>query len=456
MERVAMMPGAGEARQQRDERAPGQPHRAHEAVQQERGARQVARFLQRQDEQEQDQDLRQEHHHAAHAGDQPLGEQPAQRPLGHVGVEPLRAGGRGALDPAHGHLGPAEDGLEHEEQRHRQKQRAPQRVQHHGVDAVVALQAHLGLAHGQSHDAAHLLMQLLHALGPIVLQRVERGPGLRLHCRRCNGDGLRRVQPLQQLARAVQAHAHRADHGHAQLARQHRAVDLDALALRHVAHVQHQHHGQAQGARLQHQAQVQAQVGSVGHADQQLGHGLARAAAGNHVARHRLVQALGMQAVGARQVQHAHAAPARRGQVALLALDGHAGIVGHLLARAGQQVEQRRLAAVGVAQQGHMQRLRAHAPAPAASTRTRTSAASCRRSANVAWPTRTASGSADGKPLAITRTGSPGRKPISISRSTMARTLSCPPSARPATVAGTPLGKASRPMACELAAPSRG
>jgi hypothetical protein len=38
-------------------------------------------------------------------------------------------------------------------------------------------------------------------------------------------------------------------------------------------------------------------------------------------------------------------------QLAFLALDGHAGVVGHLLAAAGQQVEQRRLAAVGVAHQ---------------------------------------------------------------------------------------------------------
>ncbi len=48
------------------------------------------------------------------------------------------------------------------------------------------------------------------------------------------------------------------------------------------------------------------------------------------------------------------AATAGQAHHADLALHRHAGVVGHLLARAGQQVEQRGLAAIGVAHQGHV------------------------------------------------------------------------------------------------------
>jgi hypothetical protein len=49
---------------------------------------------------------------------------------------------------------------------------------------------------------------------------------------------------------------------------------------------------------------------------------------------------VGRQTIGARQIQHAEAVAGAGGERAFLALDGHAGVVGHLLARAGQAVEQ--------------------------------------------------------------------------------------------------------------------
>jgi hypothetical protein len=121
----------------------------------------------------------------------------------------------------------------------------------------------------------------------------------------------------------------------------------------HVDHVQRQHHRQAQALDFQHQAQVQAQIGGVDHAHHHVRRRLALAQAGHHVARDFLVRRVGRQAVGARQIQHAEAVAGAGGERAFLALDGHAGVVGHLLARAGQAVEQRGLAAVRIAQQGH-------------------------------------------------------------------------------------------------------
>ena len=70
------------------------------------------------------------------------------------------------------------------------------------------------------------------------------------------------------------------------------------------------------------------------------------------VAGDRFVGAGGVEAVGAGQVEHAHAGGRRACEAAFLALDGDAGVVGDLLATAGERVEQRGLAAVRVADQG--------------------------------------------------------------------------------------------------------
>ena len=69
IERVAMIPGIAQAKLDSSgmKERPDKPGRRHHPVEQERRARQVAGFLEREDEGEQDQDLRQEHDHAADA-----------------------------------------------------------------------------------------------------------------------------------------------------------------------------------------------------------------------------------------------------------------------------------------------------------------------------------------------------------------------------------------------------
>ena len=59
----------------------------------------------------------------------------------------------------------------------------------------------------------------------------------------------------------------------------------------------------------------------------------------------------GVEAVSARQIEHGVVLAGRRVQATFLALDGHAGVVGDLLATAGQGVEQSGLAAVRVSDQ---------------------------------------------------------------------------------------------------------
>src|SRR6185312_11795146 len=146
----------------------------------------------------------------------------------------------------------------------------------------------------------------------------------------------------------------------------------------------------------------------IGDADDQIRHRLARIIAGADVAGDLLVGAVRLQTVRARQVENLQHPARRRGEAALLALDRDAGVVGHLLAPAGELVEQCRLAAIGVAHQGNPQARRTHA---ATSARTLTRAASARRKANRVKPIWIRIGSPPIGPTATTRTGSPSTNP---------------------------------------------
>ena len=118
--------------------------------------------------------------------------------------------------------------------------------------------------------------------------------------------------------------------------------------MRHVAHVQRDDHRPADPLQLEHQPQVQAQVGGVDDADQQVRRRLAGMPAQHDVARDRFVEARGFEAVGAGQVEQA-VGRGRSGadEAALLALDGDARVVRDFLAAAGEAIEEGGLAAVG-------------------------------------------------------------------------------------------------------------
>src|SRR3546814_7915891 len=70
---------AGEARQQRDEGATGEARLVHQTIEQERGTRQIAGFLEYKDEQKQDQNLRQEYQHAAETREDAVDQQALER-----------------------------------------------------------------------------------------------------------------------------------------------------------------------------------------------------------------------------------------------------------------------------------------------------------------------------------------------------------------------------------------
>ena len=95
-------------------------------------------------------------------------------------------------------------------------------------------------------------------------------------------------------------------HRHAEFRGQPLGIDDDALAARDVGHVERHHHGQAQALQAQHQSQVLAQVGRIGHANHEIRLALAGAAAEQHVGRDLFIRRQRIEAVGAGQIQNAN------------------------------------------------------------------------------------------------------------------------------------------------------
>jgi hypothetical protein len=135
-----------------------------------------------------------------------------------------------------------------------------------------------------------------------------------------------------------------------------RHVDVHAAPFRDVHAIQRQHRGQSQALHFQREAQADGQVHGVDHADHEVRSGFAGHAAQQHVARDGLVQGGGIQRVGARQVEHAQRLAVGGLPLAFAAFDRDARVVSHLLAAAGEAVEQRGLAAVRHADQRDAQR----------------------------------------------------------------------------------------------------
>ena len=329
---------ARKTRQQRNERAPRQPRARHQPVEQEGRARQIARFFQRQDEKEQDQDLRQEHQHAARAGDDAVHQQALQHAVWHDVADPHAHGFHGPLDALHERLRPREHRLEHEEHQHGQQHQAQYRMQHDTVEPVVQLGGAARHGHGGIEQALHFNVRI----------RIHREPDR-------HGRQLFVVDMGDKVGRAIAFDGHGLHHGHAQSGFQLGPVDSNTAPLGCIHHVQRQHHRQAQALQFQHETQVQPQVSSVDHADQQVGTRLAAERAEADITRDGFVRAGGDQAVGAGQIENLHMPARRRSEAAFLALDRHARVVCDLLAAARQQVEQRGLPAVGVADQGNAQ-----------------------------------------------------------------------------------------------------
>ena len=130
--------GAGQAREQRDERPSLQARLGHHPVHQERRPRHVPDALQQRDHQEQQGDLRQEHEHPADPADERPGDE-VREPRDRDAVRGDRAErAEPVLDDGLDRRRDGEDDLEEHEHRREEDRGAPDGMQQHGVDAARA------------------------------------------------------------------------------------------------------------------------------------------------------------------------------------------------------------------------------------------------------------------------------------------------------------------------------
>ena len=135
-------------------------------------------------------------------------------------------------------------------------------------------------------------------------------------------------------------------HRRAEEARKGRAVRLDAAPLQLVHQVQGDDHGALQFHQLQGEIEVALDVGGVDDVQNHV-----RRVLGDEVAGDVFLDGIGRERIDAGQIDQSGFL-ALQVKARLLALHGDAGPVAHVLVGAGEGVEQRGLAAVGVARQG--------------------------------------------------------------------------------------------------------
>jgi hypothetical protein len=221
-----------------------------------------------------------------------------------MNARPDTEGRHAELDFVHRRLRPGKHGLKYQEQNDRKDQRSEHRVQHHGIDAIADGHPVQPVAAHQPENSAHLrliVFDIRRARGPPYGGM----PGVRRHTHA--------IEHGDQGSYAGRLDADGFDHGHSQFGGEPRGIDHDTLAARDIAHIEGDHHGQAQTFQAQHQAQILAQVGCIGDADDEVGLSLAGAAAEQHIGRDLLVRSQRIEAVGAGQIQYAHPQP-RRGE----------------------------------------------------------------------------------------------------------------------------------------------
>ena len=120
-------------------------------------------------------------------------------------------------------------------------------------------------------------------------------------------------------------------------------VELVPLSLQFVIHIQGDHHPLVHVDQLRGQVEVALQVRAIHHVDHHVGLLLVEVLA--HI---QLLRRVGGEGVGTRQIHDLEGVPILM-ENALLGIDGHAAVVPHMLVGTRGEVEQRGLAAVGVA-----------------------------------------------------------------------------------------------------------
>ncbi len=163
---------------------------------------------------------------------------------------------------------------------------------------------------------------------------------------------IERSQGLAQLVEAFAAHRDGRDHGHAERFGQSLRIEHQPVAFGQIHHVERDDGGQAEREQFLREHQMLFDIRGIEHDHQRIGAGLALEFAHHDLAGHFLVGTRRVERIAARQVDQLHRFAGGEDHPARFALDRDAGIIGDLLARAGERVEQRALASIGIAREG--------------------------------------------------------------------------------------------------------
>ncbi len=135
--------------------------------------------------------------------------------------------------------------------------------------------------------------------------------------------------------------------GRAEFAGQLEGVELAAAGLHQVAHVEENERGQAERKNRRGQHELAGEVQGIEHQQDSVGLGRAGHFALEHVDGDARVLRVGTERVDAGQIDEGEVVAAHAGHQAHALLDGDAGVVGDLLAQAGEAIEKSGFAGVG-------------------------------------------------------------------------------------------------------------
>ena len=330
---------AAEAHQHHHEAAAVEPELRHQRVGEERRARQVPGVLDDGHEQEEQDDQRHERRHRREAAPDAV-EEEAARHLRQSGErryegrapEPVEARRQRVLD----RLAQREDALEHEQHQRKEQRQAQPRVQQQPVDAVgQVLGQPLGDVHRGGERRGGLRLQAV-VLGEPLAHGLRVGPWR---------AGQRLRQRGHRLALTVPVFRRHQQRRHADRRAERRRVDADAELLRLVGHVEQHHDRDAEAADLQREPELAVDLRRVQHQGDEVDARLLE-----ELPDEPLVAGKTVQVVDARQVDDLDHVGAQQ-HLGREELDGDPGPVAHARRRAGDTVEERRLAGVRHADQ---------------------------------------------------------------------------------------------------------
>ena len=329
--------GAGVGGEERDEGFAVEADSAHDAIGDERGARQVAGVFEDADEEEQQENLGEEDEHGGDAFPHAVEEKRLQPAGGEERADEIGGAGQQVAEAVGERLADGEDDFKDGDDDNQKEQRSPNAMEENVVDLVGVLSGERRLIAGAAADL--------------------RGPGMRAGGVAEDGqsDGLgagaaMAILLVEEERDGVEAGAlDGADlrDGRAELARQFEWVDAATARVHEVGHVEEHERGKADGEDRHGEHELAGEVERIQNQKNSVGLGRAGHAAAENFDGDAGVLGIGRERVDAGQVDEREVFAAHAGHGPHALLDGDARVVGDLLAEASELVKERGLAGVG-------------------------------------------------------------------------------------------------------------